>query len=328
MDNNTIGSELQKYDITDAAISAMASQYMQLIISGIDDRAGLAAVHEARMVVKGKRVEVEKTRKSLKEDALRYGRSVDAEAKRITALLAPIEVHLQGQEDKIAAIKQAIMAEEEARVRAAEEARLKAIEEARLAEIEKQRLIEEERLSAIAAAQAEEQARLDEVARVQAVEQAKLAAERMKIEADRRAIENERRRDEEERRHAAELEKAKEEAVEQTRRYAAAEQERALQVERTRFEAEKLAAEQDRLADIKAEEERIADERRAAGERPDNEKLLQLVQILRTGIEYPTVSSSFAIMVVATSRNAIESIAEQIELRVKKKQRGDKCLTV
>src|SRR5690242_13239142 len=37
------------------------------------------------------RVRVEKTRKELKEDSLKYGRMVDAEAKRITAAIEAIE---------------------------------------------------------------------------------------------------------------------------------------------------------------------------------------------------------------------------------------------
>jgi len=74
------------------------------------------------MNIKGKRVEVEKTRKKLKEDALEYGRAVDGEAKRITALLAPIETYLESQEkiidDEKARIKADAAAVEAARVQA------------------------------------------------------------------------------------------------------------------------------------------------------------------------------------------------------------------
>ena len=60
------------------------------------------------MVVKNHRVAVEKKRKDLKADALEWGRKVDAEAKRITVLLEPIEVHLQTEEDKVTKEKERI----------------------------------------------------------------------------------------------------------------------------------------------------------------------------------------------------------------------------
>ncbi|MDP2654600.1 MAG: hypothetical protein Q8Q08_11310, partial [Candidatus Omnitrophota bacterium] len=74
---------------------------------------GFKAVHEARMVVKGHRVAVEKKRKDLKADALAFGKLVDGEAKRITAMLEPIESHLQAEEDKITKELERIKAEEE-----------------------------------------------------------------------------------------------------------------------------------------------------------------------------------------------------------------------
>jgi hypothetical protein len=93
------------YDVTEAAISKMKHDYMALTISGIDDKEGLEAVHKARMVVKGKRVEVDKKRKGLNSEALSWQKKVNAEAKRITALLLPIENHLRHEEDVVTAEK-------------------------------------------------------------------------------------------------------------------------------------------------------------------------------------------------------------------------------
>lgn len=113
---------LATFSPADATISEMRANYMPLTVDGLKDRAGLAVVHEARMEVKRHRVAVEKTRKALKADALAFGRNVDAEAKRITALLEPIESHLKAEEDKVA--------EEKARLkREAEEARRAALQE-------------------------------------------------------------------------------------------------------------------------------------------------------------------------------------------------------
>jgi len=99
--SEVISTALQKFNIADTAIMELSDRYMVLKTNGLDDKKAFDAVHEARMDVKGRRVEVEKTRKELKEEALKYGRAVDAEAKRITALLAPIEDHLQAEEDKV-----------------------------------------------------------------------------------------------------------------------------------------------------------------------------------------------------------------------------------
>ena len=71
--------EVVEYNITDAAISEMESLYMGLTISNLGDKKEFKAVHDARMVVKGKRVEVEKKRKELKADALAWGKKVDTE---------------------------------------------------------------------------------------------------------------------------------------------------------------------------------------------------------------------------------------------------------
>ena len=96
-----IKTELQKFSITDAAIAKLAAEFLALKVKGLDDKEGLTEVHSARMVVKARRIEVEKKRKELKESSLSFGRSVDGEAKRITALLLPIETHLENEESII-----------------------------------------------------------------------------------------------------------------------------------------------------------------------------------------------------------------------------------
>jgi len=97
-------------------IAAAAEKYKALTIAGINDRKGLAAVHEARMEVRNARIDVEKTREDLKAESLAYGKRVDAEAKRLTALLAPIEADLVAKEAAIEAEKKRIeSAEREAK---------------------------------------------------------------------------------------------------------------------------------------------------------------------------------------------------------------------
>ena len=66
----TVETGIVKFVPTDTAIAELRDRYMALKINGIEDREGFKAVHEARMVVKTKRVDVEKKRKELKADAM------------------------------------------------------------------------------------------------------------------------------------------------------------------------------------------------------------------------------------------------------------------
>ena len=102
---------LERYQPTDASIAEMHERCAGLQVAGLDDSVGLKAVHDARMEVRNIRVNVEKTRKELKKDALEWGRQVDGEAKRITGLLLNIEQPLidkesivQREKDRLALI--------------------------------------------------------------------------------------------------------------------------------------------------------------------------------------------------------------------------------
>lgn len=112
-DKKMIDTALAEYKITDAAIAKIKTDYMALVVKNPQDVEGYEQVHQARMDVKNRRVDVEKTRKKLKQDALDYGRAVDAEAKRITGMLEPIENYLQEQEDIVVKEKERIKKEEE-----------------------------------------------------------------------------------------------------------------------------------------------------------------------------------------------------------------------
>lgn len=93
-----IETELKKYNITDAAIAKLSKENLSLAVNGVDDKEGYKIVKNARIGIKTKRVEIEKKRKDLKADSLKFGKAVDSEAKRITSLLMPIEEHLISQE--------------------------------------------------------------------------------------------------------------------------------------------------------------------------------------------------------------------------------------
>ena len=114
-----------EYNVTDAVLAKMESDYMGLTVKGLDDKDGFEAVHKARMIVKGIRVDVEKTRKSLKASALEWGRKCDSEAKKIFDKIEPIETHLTTEEEKITKENKRIEDEKAAK----EEARVNSIRE-------------------------------------------------------------------------------------------------------------------------------------------------------------------------------------------------------
>jgi hypothetical protein len=269
---------LARFNVPDAAIAQMADEYLPLKIVDVNDAAGFKAVHEARMVVKNKRVEVEKVRKDLKADALEYGRKVDAEAKRITAMLEPIETHLTAEEEAYQAEKERIKnaarlrAEAEARAKAeAEAARIKAEQDA-----ENERLrVEREKLEAERAAiEAERKAAQEKIDAERRLMEAKQAAEQEKLNAERRAIEAEQKRiadAEAARVRAEEMEKAKAEAA-----------------ERAKKETEARIAREAAEAKAKAEAAEAAEIRRNAL-RPDREKLAAVSAAVKA-IEIPSVS--------------------------------------
>jgi colicin import membrane protein len=100
--------------ITDEAIEVLEKKFTPLeITDGKTYKAVAAAIGEVR----GYRVSVEKKRKELKRDALVYGRKVDGEAKRITALLEPIESQLKTKK-QIVDDKKAREAAEKAKIEA------------------------------------------------------------------------------------------------------------------------------------------------------------------------------------------------------------------
>jgi hypothetical protein len=106
---------MAKFDVAVAGIAELGVQYRQIKVKDRHDKENLALAHTARMDIKGRRISVEKTRKELKEDALKWGQRVDARAKELTALLEPIETHLLGEEQRI---ENEIQAEKEAAAKA------------------------------------------------------------------------------------------------------------------------------------------------------------------------------------------------------------------
>lgn len=86
-----------KFDVTNEAIRTL---WKRLTGLKADTPANYFAVKSGITEVRTLRVRVDATRKELKEDALKYGRLVDSEAKRITDLLVAIEEPLKAEKQK------------------------------------------------------------------------------------------------------------------------------------------------------------------------------------------------------------------------------------
>lgn len=122
--------ELAVFRKQDAIVADLREKYMGLTIKGIDDTTGFKAVHDARMIVKAARVDCEKTRVKLKADVLERGRKIDAEAKRVAAMLAPIEEHLEAEENAVVNERERIKAQAEEARRAKIKKRFDALQSA------------------------------------------------------------------------------------------------------------------------------------------------------------------------------------------------------
>lgn len=313
----------------ETAIAELRDNYLGLTIAGPEDRGGFKAVYAARQDVKARRIAVEKARKDLKQDALDYGRLVDGEAKRITALLEPIESHLEQQEAAYTEAREALKrkAAEEARARLQARvdamaavggviplAVLDAMTEAQFAESLAEATAAHEARKA-----AEEQARIErerqeaEARKVREAEEARIAADRAKLEAERRAAEEQARIEREKleaERRKVEVENARIAAERQ--RIEREEFERQAKVRAEQEAREKLErerAEQERLAKEKAERE--ADEaKRRESMRPDLDKLRDFVNAT-DAVPAPRIEDSRVANTMAIFANEIHTACER-----------------
>lgn len=252
----SLASALARYDLANETIAAWREQYMPLRVEDPHDKAQIQRVHDARMIVKRARVQIEATRKELKADALRWGQAVDGEARRIVGLLDPIEKHLEGEEDS------ALQALENERLEflRGRMAQFQAVGAVAL-ERDVERMSDEQFATALADATERHRAEQERIAAEKRAEEERLAAERAKLEEQRAEAEAERQRVEAERKIEADRLAKERAALEAERVRLAAEQE----AERKRQEAERAEAQR------KLDEARAAQEAEAARIRAEQE---------------------------------------------------------
>ena len=294
MDTEVITKELQAFNTTDAAIAVLRKEYMVLTIEGLEDKEGLEKVHKARMDCKTRRVAVTKRGKELREDAVKFQKSVIEEEKRIISMLQPIEDHLNDEENRVNEELAKIKAEAEEAERARIQARANMLFSMGCAfdgenfhygiQILPQTLMRvctddqfasfcEKIQEAINIKKAEEAAEAERIAKIeaeqkriaaeQAAERARLAQEAKALQEARDAMDREKNAAEEAK-LKAEQDKLRAIEIENVKKEAALKAESAM-LEKIRRETEEAAAKK-RAADIAAEKK--------AARRPDKEKIL------------------------------------------------------
>jgi hypothetical protein len=301
---------LEVFSSAHKAIAEMRDKFMGLKINGLDDKEGYKAVHEARMTVKGKRVEMKKKHEELKRPALDYGKKVDEAHRALLVLIDPIESHLGSEEEAFDKAKEELKrkeAEEKAKITQArvelliqagmvpdiaqvgqmDDKTFKFVLDGALASQEAKRVQEgiaaKEKAAAEAARKAEDdRARAAEEAKAEAYWIARIAREAEEQAKIEEALKAEEARLADER---AALEKQKQEAF-------AAQQEAAKELARQQEEADRAAKENEVLwkqqqqdllrqqteleAKLKAEADRILAEEQAKAEEERKARALEL----------------------------------------------------
>lgn len=229
------------------------AQAQALTITSIEQTNEMKIARQARLALKNIRVEVEHTRKRLKEDSLRTGQTIDAVAKILTNEISPIEKHLEEQE-KFAEIQEK---KRKAQLRAARELALEPFtvdtQHYNLEDMPEDTF--QSLLSSIAIAHQQQKAAQEE-AEAQRIAQEKAEAE---------AREEQRKENERLKAEAEAMRKEKEEAEKLAR------QEREAREKLEREKAAKEAAE--KAAQEKAEKARLKAEKTERN-RPDKEKVI------------------------------------------------------
>jgi hypothetical protein len=302
-----------------SAFAPMAKQARSLVAQsqGVTDP---KLARACRLKLRETRIEIENTRKRLKEDSLRTGKAIDGMANILKYVIEPVEEQLEAHE-KAAERAEAARIESIRRDRNDQLAAvgvdgtfynlgampdeafaqlLDASKAARAAKIEAARKAEAER-SAKEAAEAAERERI------------RLENERLKKEAAEResALQAERARVAAEQAAAAEKARKEREAVEAKAKAEREEIERNMQAER----AARAKAEQEAAAAKKAQEDREraeADARRKAAMAPDRDKIRALGEMIRA-TAMPEVASKEAQAAVGEIKARIWSLANEID---------------
>lgn len=121
-----IQKELEKFEIKKEDLEALVKSFEGIIITGVDDKEGYRKVHDARMAIKKKRVEITQVGKTMRAKATAFNKAVIAREYEFVEILEPREIELQIMEDDIDEQREIIRQEKERK----EDARIQTMSDA------------------------------------------------------------------------------------------------------------------------------------------------------------------------------------------------------
>jgi len=92
---------IEKFSPKKAELIALSEKYESIEINGVADELGYLTAGEARKDLKGKRIEIQKTGKELRADALEFQRKVIFAEKELIEAIEPCERNLLAKQEKI-----------------------------------------------------------------------------------------------------------------------------------------------------------------------------------------------------------------------------------
>lgn len=346
-----IESELEKFDVTTETLKAMVEPVKGLTIAGIDDRDDYIKVRESRLMLKNKRVEIEKNGKALRENAVKFQRAVIAREKELIDIIEPEELRLKNEETKYEQLKEQQRIENERKEAERIQSRINQLAKFNYAiDFYEAKIMPDEEFDALLSNAQEEYN-----AELQRIEAEKAAQERLRQEeAERIRLEREEldRIRAEQAKREAELKAERERiANEQAEREASirAEQEKIrkaqeareaeLRAEQAKLEAEKRRIELEEAKQKAAEQARIESEERAKREeqvrierenqarieaqrqealKPFKVKMLDFAERLQNlCLETPTSSQDAGAKLHNDVNDMLTKLSEHIKTRVK-----------
>jgi hypothetical protein len=195
---------LDKFSPKKAELVTLTLEAAKVVINGPDDRAGYDFAQKVRIQLKNARVEIQKTGKALRADALAFQKAVIEKEKELVAIIEPSERDLEAKQNTIneakeKAKRQLLLPERRAKLQeiafTAEDDLLLGMDEGQFSEFLNQKkaeyLLEKERV---------------------------MREEQERIDAERRLLEQQKLADEVQREHQLELEQARKGAEERTKR--------------------------------------------------------------------------------------------------------------
>lgn len=300
---------LEKFADATALAESWAQKAKEIVVTDESQTDLMKSAREGRLLLKDRRVEIEKTRKQLKEASLKEGRAIDDIAKALTSLIAPTEEYLQLQEDFAKIKEQKRISDLNMLRQELIRAYLNPYEEVGnlgvMPDNQFNALLGGYKIAYQSKVDAEKKAEEDRIAQQKADEEAREA----------QLIENERLKkeeDEREKQFAAERKAAQEKADKERAELQRIQKEQDEVLRKEREAREKADAELKAQKDREAQAQlKLIEEREALESAPDRQKIENLVFRLQE-FDFPQVKTKKAKAIIQAAQNKMQELIDNI----------------